>query len=377
MALVLKDRVKVTTTTQGTGTLTLGSAVAGFQDFSVIGNENTTYYAIVDVNSGDWEVGLGTYTASGTTLSRDSILESSNAGSAVDLGVGEKLVFVTYPAEKSVYLDGSGNASPLGTVASGTWQGTTVGVAYGGTGQTTYTDGQLLIGNSTGNTLAKATLTAGTGISITNGSGSISIAATNNGTVTSVDVSGGTTGLTFTDGPITTNGTITMGGTLAATNGGTGLSSLGTGIATFLGTPSSANLASAVTDETGSGALVFATTPVLTGSRVTVSALGTLTTGTTTVDLATAQVFTATITASNTITFAFSNAPSASQSQVVIFRLTDAGGGTIAWPANTKFVAGTAPAFTVSGVDVLGIYYDVTTTTYMVFVIGLDVKVPA
>jgi hypothetical protein len=114
----------------------------------------------------------------------------------------------------------------------------------------------------------------------------------------------------------------------------------------------------------------------LTGSKVTVSALGTLTTGTETIDLATAQVYTATITASDTITIAFSNAPSSGQSQVVLLRLTDAGGGTIVWPADTKFTAGTAPTLTASGVDVLGVYYDVTTTTYMVFVIGLDVKVP-
>ena len=98
----------------------------------------------------------------------------------------------------------------------------TLAVGHGGTGQTSYTDGQLLIGNSTGNTLDKATLTGGTGITITNGGGSISIAADNNGTVTSVDVSGGTTGLTFSGGPITTSGTITMAGTLAIANGGTG-----------------------------------------------------------------------------------------------------------------------------------------------------------
>jgi len=101
MALVLKDRVKVTTTTTGTGTLTLGSAVAGFQDFSVIGDGNSTYYAINDATSGDWEVGIGTYTASGTTLSRDVVLESSNSGNLVNFGAGDKNVFVTYPAEKS------------------------------------------------------------------------------------------------------------------------------------------------------------------------------------------------------------------------------------------------------------------------------------
>jgi hypothetical protein len=451
MALVVKDRVRESTTTTGTGTYTLAGATPGFQSFSVIGDGNTTYYSIT--NGADWEVGIGTYTASGTTLSRDTILESSNSGNAVNWSAGEKDIFVTYPAERAVYLvsDGSdvaqtsygsitadsialttgtistapasdtdianklyvdslvvsgihfhepvrvesptnlnatynngtsgvgatltnagtqvalvidgvtlsvndrvliytqtdqtqngiyvvsdvgsvstnwvltratdadsyGLASPdtlgegstvfvqqgatgagetytcntpgvitfgttnitfaqissaqiysagtgltlTGTEFSITDVGTagtygsasqvpvfttnaqgqvsgvtntniaiagtaitsgTVAVAYGGTGQTTYTDGQLLIGNTTGNTLAKGTLTAGTGIAITNGAGSITVAATNNGTVTSVDVSGGTTGLTTSGGPITGSGTITIAGTLAVANGGTG-----------------------------------------------------------------------------------------------------------------------------------------------------------
>jgi hypothetical protein len=99
MALVLRDRVKETTSTTGTGTLTLTGASDGFQSFSVIGDGNTTYYAIISGN--DWEVGIGTYTASGTTLSRDTVLESSNSGSAVNLTASAE-VFVTYPAEKSV-----------------------------------------------------------------------------------------------------------------------------------------------------------------------------------------------------------------------------------------------------------------------------------
>jgi len=108
MALVVKDRVKETTTTTGTGTITLAGAVTGFQSFSVIGNGNTTYYVITD--NTDWEVGIGTYTSSGTTLSRDTILESSNSGNAVNWGAGTKDVFVTYPAERSVYTDGAGTA---------------------------------------------------------------------------------------------------------------------------------------------------------------------------------------------------------------------------------------------------------------------------
>jgi hypothetical protein len=134
MALVVFDRVQETTATTGTGTLTLGGAVAGFQTFAVVGNGNTTYYTIV--NGSDWEVGIGTYSSTGPTLARTTVL-SNSLGTTVPISlVGASNVFVTYPAEKSVNLDASGNVSPLGTIASGTWQGSTIGVAYGGTGVT-------------------------------------------------------------------------------------------------------------------------------------------------------------------------------------------------------------------------------------------------
>jgi len=136
MALVLKDRVKETSTTTGTGTFTLAGASTGFQAFSVIGDGNTTYYTIALQGGSEFEVGIGTYTSSGTTLSRDTVLSSSNGGSLVNFSAGTKDVFCDYPAGKSVNLDSSNNVSALGTVASGTWQGTTIGVAYGGTGRT-------------------------------------------------------------------------------------------------------------------------------------------------------------------------------------------------------------------------------------------------
>lgn len=98
MALVLADRVQETTTTTGTGTVTLAGAVSGFQSFSVVGNGNTTYYTIVDSSTGAWEVGLGTYTSSGTTLSRTTVLSSSNSGSLVNFAAGTKQVFLTYPS---------------------------------------------------------------------------------------------------------------------------------------------------------------------------------------------------------------------------------------------------------------------------------------
>ena len=140
MALVVKDRVKETTTTTGTGTITLLGAVSGYQAFSVIGDTNTTYYAIVDSAAGTWEVGIGTYTASGTLLSRDTILESSSGGSAISFAAGTKDVFCTYPAERSMYVDGT-------TITPAT--AATLPVVSGGTGAATLTANNVLLGNGT------------------------------------------------------------------------------------------------------------------------------------------------------------------------------------------------------------------------------------
>lgn len=136
MPLVVYDRVQETTTTTGTGSVTLAGAVTGYQTFAVVGNGNTTYYCIAGQGTAEWEVGIGTYSTTGPTLARTTVLASSNSGSLVPFSAGTKSVFVTYPAGKSVNLDASGNVTTLGTVTSGTWQGTTVGVAYGGTGVT-------------------------------------------------------------------------------------------------------------------------------------------------------------------------------------------------------------------------------------------------
>ena len=108
MAFVLADRVKETTTTTGTGTVTLGGAATGFQSFSAIGNGNNTYYTIAGQGTAEWEVGIGTYTSSGTTLSRDTVLSSSNSGSLVNFSAGTKDVFVTYPAEYTANAVGGG-----------------------------------------------------------------------------------------------------------------------------------------------------------------------------------------------------------------------------------------------------------------------------
>ena len=116
MALVLADRVKETTTTTGTGTVTLLGASTGFQSFAAVGDGNTTYYTIAGQTGNEWEVGIGTYTTSGTTLARTTVLSSSNSGSAVDFSAGTKDVFVTYPSERAV-IGGEGYVENAATVA--------------------------------------------------------------------------------------------------------------------------------------------------------------------------------------------------------------------------------------------------------------------
>tara|TARA_B100000035_G_scaffold297222_1_gene289799 strand:- start:84 stop:1670 length:1587 start_codon:yes stop_codon:yes gene_type:complete len=193
--------VNGTTTTINSTTLTvddknieLGS-VASPSDTTADGGgitlKGTSDHTIIWTNSTDsWDFSEHVNIASGKEfkIAGTSVLSATTLGSAV---VNSSLTSV-------------------GTITTGTWTGTTIAVGSGGTGQTTYTNGQLLIGNTTGNTLTKATLTAGSGVSITNGGGSIEISATGTGgTLTSVNVSGGT-GLTSTGGPITSSGTITV-----------------------------------------------------------------------------------------------------------------------------------------------------------------------
>ncbi len=112
MALVLNDRVKETTTTTGTGALTLGGAVTGFETFGTgVGNSNTTYYAVTLGGSAEFEVGLGTLNGDSTTITRTTVISSSNSDSAVNFSAGTKTIFCTIPASKSVFLDASGNAT--------------------------------------------------------------------------------------------------------------------------------------------------------------------------------------------------------------------------------------------------------------------------
>ena len=110
MALEIHDRVKETTTTTGTGTYTLAGAVTGFETFTAnLDNGDTTYYCCTD--NTDFEIGIGTFTSSGTTLARTTILASSNSNSAVNWSSGTRTIFMTYPADKAVFEDASGHVS--------------------------------------------------------------------------------------------------------------------------------------------------------------------------------------------------------------------------------------------------------------------------
>ena len=123
MALVINDRVRETSTSQGTGTINLAGAVTGFQTFvSGIGTGNTTYYAIFEEGTNLFEIGLGTVTdATPDTLSRSTVLSNSSGNTSnIDFNSGGSStlsVFCTMPASKSVYLDASG--VPVGAASNG------------------------------------------------------------------------------------------------------------------------------------------------------------------------------------------------------------------------------------------------------------------
>jgi|TARA_R110000787_G_C13329634_1_gene437243 hypothetical protein len=120
MALILNDRVKETSTSAGTGDITLAGAVNGFESFQAgIISPNTTYYTISEQGTNDWEVGIGTLSAA-TTLERTTVLTSSNSDALVNFntsGTSTLNVFCTLPASKAIYLDAAG--SPVGAAGTG------------------------------------------------------------------------------------------------------------------------------------------------------------------------------------------------------------------------------------------------------------------
>jgi len=232
MALVLKDRVKETTSTTGTGTYTLAGAETGFEAFSSIGNSNTTYYCCTD--GVDFEIGIGTYTLSGTTLARTTILQSSNSDAAFSWANGRRSIFCTQPAEKAVFLDANGNLPITSSSSVGGSLAVTGAVTVGGTlgvtGATTI--GGLVTANAkidlNGTELildadADTSITADTDDQI-----DIRVAGTDQLTikdgaispVTDSDIDLGTTSLRYKDAfidTVTTTGNVVVGGDLTIT----------------------------------------------------------------------------------------------------------------------------------------------------------------
>lgn len=219
MALVLANRVQETATASNppfTALFNLTGAVPGFQDFSIIGNGNTTYYSATDA-AGNWEVGIGTYSTTGPQLVRTATFDSSNGGTLVPFS-GTVTVFVTYPSNSSVILDTTGNVTALGTISSGTWQGSTVGVAYGGTGVTTSSgansvmlrDGNQNVAVNRLNQSNTSTVAAGGVTTLTAGSSYIhTLTGTGGQTYRMPDATTLTTGVAFVFNNMAT-GTITL-----------------------------------------------------------------------------------------------------------------------------------------------------------------------
>ena len=202
MALVIADRVRETTSSSGTGTIALSGAFSGFQPFSIIGNGNNTYYCIIDTAVGAWEVGIGTYTASGNTLSRDTVLSSSNSDALVPFATGIKDVICTQPAERAVYARAAGTGLAVGATAF-----TANGVPYADSTSTLATSANMTF-NGTRLTVADL---ADSGLT----SGRVTYASTGGALVDSANLT--FDGTTLTPNALTVTNAVTL--TAATANG--------------------------------------------------------------------------------------------------------------------------------------------------------------
>lgn len=200
-----------TPTLSVTGTSSISGSNTGDQTITLTGDvtgsgTGSFVTTLATVNSN-----VGSFTNASITVNAKGLITAASSGTAPVTSVAGTANRITVTGTTSAVVDiaatyvGQSSITTLGTITTGTWTGTTIAVANGGTGQTSYTNGQLLIGNTTGNTLTKATLTAGSGISVTNGGGSITIATTNGQGITWNEVTGTSQTAAVNNGYITNN----------------------------------------------------------------------------------------------------------------------------------------------------------------------------
>ena len=356
MALVLKDRVKETTTTTGTGAISLGGAVANFQAFSaVLSNADTTYYAIVDTTNNEFEVGLGTYTSSGNTLARTTVLESSNSGSAVNFGAGSKNIFIAYPAEKSVYLDGSNQLVINGTSVTSTaaelnlLDGSTAdtvvnskAVVYGAAGQVTANELDVDNIQIDANAI-KSTDTNGNIQLFPNGTGFTELYGNTNPGTVRFNCESNSHGVTV-KGPAHSAAatyTVNLPDTLGLTQ------------------------ASGIVTSDANGVVSFDNGTIDEATSVTSSS------NAATINLRDGNVFEHDLT--ENVTYTFSNPAASGRASAFILKvIQDSSARTITWPASVDWPAATAPTLTSTnnGVDVFVFFTIDGGTTYYGFTAG-------
>ena len=339
----------------------LGGTTVGQNLFTLVNPSAVTFprfnadNSVSSLSASDFRTAIGAGTGNGTV--------TSVGGTGTVNGI---TLTGTVTSSGNLTLGGTLSGVSLSTQVTGT-----LPLGNGGTGQTTaqaainslagaVTSGQYLRGNGT-NVVMSAIQAADVPTLNQNTTGSAATLTTARTIQTNL---ASTLAASFNGSANITPGVT---GTLPVANGGTGITSFGSGVATWLGTPSSANLAAAVTDETGSGALVFATTPVITGLREKSVAIAA-----SDIDLSLGNYFTRTI--SGTTTFTVSNVATSGDVAAFILILTNGGSATVNWFSGVTWAGGTGPALTASGVDIIGFFTINGGTTWRGMLLAKDIK---